>query len=88
MVKFSQVSLEAPKRINPILLQVITEWILDGHHAIQEIETESFRRLVQYLNPYAVKYIPKKGDIIRGDIMQVFQNSKMIIMEQLLWAPS
>jgi hypothetical protein len=84
-----QTSIGTPRQVNPVALRrAIAEWIVDRRHAIREVEAESFRRLVQYLNPYAVNHVPRKGDTIRVDIIALFQDSKMALAQQLQFAAS
>jgi len=46
------------------LRKLIVEWIVDRCHAFNEVEAESFRQIIRYLDPTAISKLPKKGDTI------------------------
>src|SRR5436305_9128747 len=69
-----------------ILRKLIVEWIVDRRHAFNEIEAESFRRIIEYLDVAAVSKLPKTADTIRADTIRYFQEAKSTIIELLSMA--
>ena len=65
------------------LRKLIVEWIVDRRHAFNEIEAESFRQIIGYLDATAVRKLPKKGDTIRAETTKYFEEAKLIIAETL-----
>jgi hypothetical protein len=61
---------------------------VDRRHAFIEVESQSFRDLVEYLNPLAVNLVPKSGNTCRADIMKCFDVAKLYINESLSTAKS
>lgn len=62
-----------------VLRNLIVEWIVDRCHAFNEIETKSFRRIIEYLNLIAVNKLSKKSDTIRADTIRYFKKAKTTI---------
>ena len=59
------------------------EWIVDRRHAFNEVEAESFRQIIGYLDATAISKLPKKGDTIRAETTKYFEEAKLIIAETL-----
>ena len=55
---------------------------------IQEVEAESFRNVIEYCNPMAVKKLPKSANTVRSDIMKCFEAAKVTVKENLKIARS
>jgi hypothetical protein len=65
------------------LRKLIVEWIVDRRHAFNEVEAESFRQIIGYLDATAISKLPKKGDTIRAETTKYFEEAKLIIAETL-----
>jgi hypothetical protein len=70
--------------INPkVLRKLIVEWVIDRRHAFNEIEAESFRKILAYIDVAAVSKLPKSGNTIRADAIKYFMEARQIIKELL-----
>jgi len=56
---------------------------MNHHHAFNEVETESFQKIIAYFNNTAISKLPKSEDIIREDILRYFKKVRFIIAEML-----
>ena len=66
--------------INPkVLWQLIVEWIVDRRHAFNEVEAESFRNIIRYLDKTAVNFIPKSGNTVRADATKLFGSTALML---------
>jgi hypothetical protein len=84
-----QQNLLVPRQINQNRLrEMIAEWSVDRRHAFIEVESQTFRNLVEYLNPLAVNLVPKSGNTCRADIMKCFDVAKLYIQDSLSAARS
>ena len=66
-----------------VLRQLIMEWIIDRRHAFNEVEAQSFRNIIRYLDKTALNFIPKSGNTIHADAMKLFEAAKTIIRDTL-----
>src|SRR4030095_14941529 len=62
-----------------VLRKLIIEWIVDRRHAFNEVEVESFLRIIEYINVTAVSKIPRAANTIRGDMIKYFEEAKLTI---------
>ena len=66
----NQTTLEAsikPQIQAKVLRKLLIEWIMDHHHAFKEIEAESFRNIMEYLDRAAISKLPYSANTIRND---------------------
>lgn len=61
--------------------------LTDGIHSTKS-KTQSFRDIIEYVNPLAISKIPKSGNTIRNDILKCFEIGKLTIKENLNSAKS
>jgi hypothetical protein len=62
---------------------LVVQWIVDHRHSFKEVEAESFRNIIEYCNPMAIKKLPKSANTVRSDIMKCFEVAKITIKENL-----
>ena len=88
----NQTTLEAhtikPSIEAAVLRKLIVEWIIDRRHSFKEVEAESFRKIIEYIDEATVKKIPHSGNTIRSDCLKYFKEAKLIIAELLSMARS
>jgi hypothetical protein len=65
------------------LRKLIVEWIVDRRHPFNEVEAQSFRRIIEYLDSTAVCKLPKDSETIRSDAIRYFNKAKTTIKEML-----
>ena len=71
-----------------VLRKLIVEWVIDRRHAFNEVEAESFRKIIQYLDNTALSKLPHSGNTIRSDCFKYFKEAKLVIKELLSTARS
>jgi hypothetical protein len=87
-ISSNQTTLRKPT-IDPfVLCKLITEWIIDRCHSFNEVEAESFRKIITYIDSTAKNKLPKSGKTIRTDIVRYFHEAKSTIIELLSTARS
>jgi hypothetical protein len=87
-VSSTQTTLRKPT-IDPLILRkLIVEWIIDRRHSFNEVEAESFRKIIAYIDAAAESKLPKSGKTIRADIIRYFHEAKSTIIELLSTAHS
>ena len=64
------------------------EWIIDRRHAFNEVEAESFRKIIEYLDITAINKLPHSGNTIHSDCFKYFKEAKLVIKELLSTARS
>jgi BED zinc finger. len=47
-----------------VLRKLIVEWIIDRRHAFNEIEAESFHKLIGYIDKAALSFVPRSGNTV------------------------
>lgn len=68
--------------------QDLIVWIILAHVALNCVEDESFRALIQLLNPQLFEYLYESGHTVRVLIMAVFEKRKERVREELAKAKS
>src|SRR5438046_10646892 len=68
-----------------VLRKLIVEWIID---AFNEVEAESFHKIIEYLDITVINKLPHSGNIIHSDCFNYFKEAKLIIRELLSTARS
>ena len=63
------------------LRKLIVEWIVDRRHAFNEVGSESFRRLIEYIDAAAISKILRSANTIRQDTIKYFEEAKSTIVE-------
>jgi hypothetical protein len=71
-----------------MLRKLIVEWIIDHCHVFNEVEAESFRKIIEYLDITAINKLPHSGNIIHSDCFKYFKEPKLVIKELLSTAHS
>jgi hypothetical protein len=71
-----------------VLRKLIVEWIIDRRHAFNEVEAESFRKIIEYLDKTAISKLPYSHNTIRSDCFKYFKEAKLVIRELLSTARS
>ena len=85
----NQTTLPMKPQINPaVLRKLISEWVINRRHSFNEIEAESFQRIISYLDATAVSKLPQSGDTVREDIIRYFKEACLLIAENLSTARS
>jgi len=80
----NQTTLGASRQIEEeTLRELVVKWVVDRRHAFKEVEAESFRNVIDYCNPMAVKKLPKSANTVRSDIMKCFEVDKVTVKENL-----
>jgi len=80
---------ESKATVNSIVLRkLIVEWIIDRRHSFNEVEAESFRKIIEYIDKAAVSKLPQSHNTIRSDCLKYFNEAKGIIHEHLSTARS
>ena len=80
---------ESKATVNSIVLRkLIVEWIIDRRHSFNEVEAESFRKIIEYIDKAAVSKLPHSHNTIRSDCLKYFNEAKGIIREHLSTARS
>ena len=75
-------SVRFPQHIDSVTLRkLIVEWIVDRRHPFNEVEADSFHRIIEYINQSAVSKIPKAHKTLRNDTMKYYQEAKQSIIE-------
>jgi len=73
--------------VNPhVLRKLIVEWVIDRCHSFNEIEADSFRKIISYIDITAESKLPKSDKTLRSDILHYFHEAKSIVIEQLSMA--
>ena len=70
------------------LRKVIAEWIIDRRHSFNEVEAESFRNVIAAIDEAAINKVPRSHQTVRSDIVQWFEQTKLIMAEILRTARS
>jgi hypothetical protein len=87
--KTAQMSIGAPRYVNgTVLRQVITQWVVDRRYSNNEVEAESFQAPCPISQPLCNQPRTKKWNTIRGDIIELFEESKAVIKQHLQVARS
>ena len=68
---YSAGSMKSPIRPE-VLRKLIVEWIIDRQHAFNEVEAQSFRNMITYMNKTVVNFLPRSGNTIRTDTLKYF----------------
>ena len=68
--------------------RVIAEWIIDRRHPFNEIEAKSFRKLIATIDESIEHKIPKSHNTLQSDIVNWFEQTKLIMIERLSTARS
>jgi hypothetical protein len=87
----NQTTLEAsikPRIQAKILRKLLIEWIVDRRHAFKEVEAESFRNIIEYLDKAAISKLPHSANTICNDCLKYFAEAKLVITELLTTARS
>jgi hypothetical protein len=71
-----------------VLQKLIVEWIVDRRHSFNEIEAESFHKIITYIDFAAVSKLPKSANTIHTDIVRYYNEVKSKIVELLSTARS
>ncbi len=80
---------ESKATVNSIVLRkLIVEWIINRRHSFNEVEAESFRKIIEYIDKAAVSKLPHSHNTIRSDCLKYFNKAKGIICEHLSTARS
>jgi hypothetical protein len=70
------------------LRELLVDWVVDRRHPFNEVEADSFRSLMEYLNPMAISKVPRSGNTVRVDVMSCYEVAKVIIQKNLSRAKS
>src|SRR5437667_6787632 len=85
----NQTTIRQKPPVNIIILRkLIVEWVVDRRHSFNEIEAESFRRIIAYINPPTINQVPRSANTISSDIIQYFKEARSMIVELLSTARS
>ena len=84
----NQNTLRRPTVDPHVLRKLIVEWVIDRRHSFNEIEAESFRKIISYIDIAAESKLPKSGKTLRSDILHYFHEAKSTVIEQLSMARS
>jgi hypothetical protein len=71
-----------------VLRKLIVEWIIDRRHAFNEVEADSFRKIIEYLDKAAISKLPHSANTVRSDCFKYFKEAKLVIKEILSTARS
>ena len=66
-----------------VLRKLIVNWVVDRRHAFNEVEAESFRQIIAYIDNAAVNKIPRSKNTLRNDLLKYYEEAKIIIAQQL-----
>ena len=85
----NQTTIRQKPPVNIIILRkLIVEWVVDRRHSFNEIEAESFRRIIAYLDPPTINQVPRSANTISSDVIQYFKEARLMIGELLSTARS
>ena len=62
-----------------ILRKLIMKWIINHHHAFNEIEAKSFRKIIEYLDMTAISKLSHNDNTIHFNYFKYFKKAKLII---------
>src|SRR5579859_5121164 len=71
-----------------VLRKLIVEWVIDRRHSFNEIEADSFRKIISYIDITLESKLPKSSKTLRSDILHYFHEAKSTVIEQLSIAHS
>ena len=71
-----------------VLRKLIVEWVIDRCHSFNEIEADSFRKIISYIDITLESKLPKSGKTLRSDILHYFHEAKSTVIEELSIAHS
>ena len=87
--ELSQTTLTAYRPIDKdTLTQLVTNWVIQAQQPFTVIESATFRAILQYVNPYAIRSLPKCGDTIRNQAVQQFNDAKHMLISAIAKARS
>jgi hypothetical protein len=63
-----------------VITQLLVDWVVQDQQPFTAIESQTFRAILQYVNPYSIQKVPKCGDTVRNHGLKMFNDAKDILI--------